>query len=132
MDFHGTQRKSIRVLRWIVFLPAAFLGALLLGVFVGDSLTGAAATDFAAFALLLFLYAVQGAAFVFAGAAVAPDRQREIGWWLAALLCAYALIAAFRDTYDQYILTLAVIVAKPAGGLLAAFLFRRPSSRPLL
>ena len=57
------------------------------------------------------------------------DRQREIGWWLAAVLCVFALFSAYHDTFDQYILTLAVIVSKPAGALLAAFLFRR-ESRP--
>ena len=82
----------IRVLRWILFVPAAVLARVLVGFCVSDSLTSEGASDFAAFALLLLVYALQGAAFVLAGSFTAPERQREIGWLLAGALCAVAVV----------------------------------------
>jgi hypothetical protein len=127
MEFQRTHPKSVRVVRWILFLPAAILAAFLVGLCITDSLVSAGASDFAAFALLLFSHALQGAVFVVVGSAIAPDRQREVGWWLAAALGVFAVGAAYQDQFagGYYTLRLADIAANPAGGFWAAFLFRR-------
>jgi hypothetical protein len=117
----------MRVLRWVLFVPAALLARYLVGLCIGDSLTLVGASSFAAFTLLVFSYALQGAAFVAAGAATAPERQREIGWLLASALCVFAVVRIYRDDADEYVLSLAVILARPAGALLTAFLFHRKS-----
>jgi non-ribosomal peptide synthetase component F len=115
----------VRVLRWILFVPAALLARALVGLCVGDPLTREASSDFAAFALLLLAYALQGAAFVLAGAITAPDRQREIGWLLAITLSVFAVVRIYWDDADQYVMSLAAIFARPVGALLTAFLLQR-------
>lgn len=115
----------MRVLRWILFIPAALLAALLVGLCIGDSLIRAGASDFAVFALLMLAYAFQGTALVLAGAVTAPARQRKIAWLLAIALCVFAVVGIYRDNSDQYVLSLAIILARPAGGLLTAFLYHR-------
>jgi|HubBroStandDraft_6_1064221.scaffolds.fasta_scaffold79134_2 hypothetical protein len=115
----------MRVLRWFLFIPAALLARFLVGLCVNESLTREGSSDFAAFALLLLVYALQGVAFVLAGATTAPERQREIGWLLAIAICVFAVGRIYWDTADQYVLSLAVILARPVGALLTAFLLNR-------
>jgi hypothetical protein len=106
-----------------LFLPAAVLAAFLAGLCIGSALMSAAATDVAAFGLLLLCCGLQGAAFVLAGAATAPERQRMVAWWLATAFGIYAVVTAFEANYDEGVLHLSTVVANTAGGFLAAFLF---------
>jgi predicted ABC-type sugar transport system permease subunit len=122
------QRQDMRVLRWILFLPAALLARVVIGLCAGDFLTQAGSSDFAAFALLLLAYALQGVAFVLVGAITAPGRQREIAWLLAGALTVVAVIRVVQDNESEYVLSLAVILTRPAGAFLTAFMLHRSLS----
>lgn len=84
--------QSEFVLRWIAFLPAAFLAAWLawLVVMFGNRLTmgmqGIDPDSFLSRAFIEFIsHAVMGAAFVYSGAKVAPAHHKTVAYVLAGL-----------------------------------------------
>ena len=85
------------VVRWLAFLPAAFLAAWLawLVVMLGNRLTmgmqGADPDSFLSHAFIEFIsHASMGAAFVYTGAKVAPSYHKIVAYVLAA----FGLVAA--------------------------------------
>lgn len=88
-----TEKSSTRiVLRWVAFLPAALLAAWVawLLVMLGNRLTmgmqGINPDSFLSRAFIEFIsHAAMGAAFVYAGAKVAPAHHRIVAYVLAGL-----------------------------------------------
>jgi hypothetical protein len=96
------QQIPIVVLRWIAFLPAAFLGGWLAWIVVawGNRITmGMTGVDSSSFLARVFIefisHAALGAAFVYLGARVAPTHKKPVAYGLTAvgLLMAGGLLA---------------------------------------
>jgi len=86
------QSTATVILRWIAFLPAAFLAGWLVWVVVawGNRLTmgmtGVDSSGFIARAFIEFIsHAALGAAFVYFGARVAPSHKKPVAYGLTAM-----------------------------------------------
>jgi len=86
------QTESSPFFRWLLFLPVAAIAAWLawLAVSIGNKLTmGSQGIEATSFLPRLFIefysHAAMGAAFVFAGAKVAPTQNKSVAYGLSAL-----------------------------------------------
>jgi len=85
------QLKSNPILRWILFLPAACIAALLawFAVSLGNRITMGRYIDPDSFLSRVFIewisHAAMGAAFVYIGAKVAPDHRTIVAYALSCL-----------------------------------------------
>lgn len=89
-------RRALTKLRWIAVLPAAIGGAFfvkLAGGLLGHAARqGLGSDSHSAFALQLLFYVATSAAFVLAGAAIAPRHRPVIAIVLAALWVLLSLL----------------------------------------
>jgi hypothetical protein len=83
------RQRALTLLRWIAVLPVAVGGAILVkvvGGLIGRALRqGLGSDSHSGFALQLLVYVATAAAFVLAGAAIAPRHRPVIAIILAAL-----------------------------------------------
>ena len=82
----------LTVLRWIVFLPAAFIASVIAGLFM--RMAGGFYSEFMAF---VFCGAFSGAAFIAVGLFVAPVRSELLKW----ILIIITILCGVADTYDK-------------------------------
>ena len=92
MENESQSSQVIGVLRWVVFLPCAFIGAWLAWYLwtllnrISFGLAGVDLNSFMSKAFLVFTSnVILGAAFVYIGAKVAPVRKKIVAYVLAVI-----------------------------------------------
>jgi hypothetical protein len=93
--------RVIRGVRWALFVPAAIVATVTVGFCIGRPVSrviDGGVSDAQTFMLLAFVGVLQGVAFVFGGAAIAPPgRHRDMAWLLATALCIGSGLLVFGD-----------------------------------
>lgn len=93
--------KSVNVLRWILFLPAAIVGSWLVYVIfrflnVHDMYHGSSIVSWVSIVTLFADY-IHGLAFVFIGAIVAPSSRKVVSIVMLCLMCMFSAISIFLN-----------------------------------
>lgn len=130
----------VRSLRWLAFLPAAVLAMFLAGALA--KLITYLAWSMNPSRLELFFQdafqaGLQGAAFVFVGAAVAPNRQRAVAFTFAVIAALLTLFAVGKAVDAAEWRNLALILVSGGAAVLTAITGKyeefeyRPRETPL-
>lgn len=122
------QSKGIAALRWLGFLPGAFLCAWLACslIFFGNnlfaSMIGINPGDFL-FRLFIIAWSngVMGATFVYAGARIAPDSRKVVAYVLALIAVLIAGFIAFPVIAQQNWWAIVEIIAMSGGAGVIAY-----------
>jgi len=122
------QSKGVIALRWLGFIPGAFLGAWLawLLIFFGNKLTmGMMGINSDGFITKLFIElmsnGVMGAAFVYAGSRIAPTNRKVVAYVLAVVAVLIAGFLAFPAFAQQNWWAVVGVIAMAGGAGLVAY-----------
>lgn len=121
------QSKGIIVLRWLGFIPGAFLAAWLawLLIFFGNKLSmWTMGINSDGFLFRLFIEIISngfmGAAFVYAGSRIAPDSRKMVAYVLAVIAVLIAGFIAFPAiAYQNWWAMVDVFAMAGGAGLIA-------------
>jgi hypothetical protein len=118
--------KSVIALRWLSFVPGAFLVASIafsvvyfsITITMGPILSIAFADGFL---IDLLSYGVGGAAFVYAGARIAPSHRNAVALILAAITILFSIVIAYPAMVNHDWLRVIVVMALACGAGLIVY-----------
>ena len=122
------QKRGLNILRWIGFIPAAFLGAWLvwLVVFFFNQLTigmrGIDTNDFIPrLTVEILSHGAMGAAFVYIGSNIAPSNQKIVTYLLTVFVLLIAGFLAFPAVLQGDWWAIVGVIAVSSGAGMVAY-----------
>jgi hypothetical protein len=121
------QKKGLNILRWIGFIPVAFLGAWLTRIVVilfykSMLMRGIDANDFIPTLIaLVSSCGAQGAAFVYIGSNIVPSNQKIVTYLLTVLIVLIAGFLAFPAVIQSEWLAIVGYIATSLGAGMVAY-----------